>query len=93
MITLSKWYRLDNAAKIFPPSKNKYDAKIFRFSVSLKENVDKNILEQGNTIGSISEIYDSVLPTKGKGAFAQAWSVAEVFRILLDKQEDIKWEY
>ena len=46
MINLSKWYRLDNAAKIFPPSKNKYDAKIFRFSVSLKENVDKNILEQ-----------------------------------------------
>lgn len=46
MITLSKWYRLDNAAKIFPPSKNKYDAKIFRFSVSLKENVDKKILER-----------------------------------------------
>ena len=45
MIKLSKWYRLDNAAKIFPPSKNKYDAKIFRFSVSLKENIDKNILE------------------------------------------------
>ena len=42
---MSKWYRLDNAAKIFPPSKNKYDAKIFRFSVSLKENVDKKILE------------------------------------------------
>lgn len=42
---MSKWYRLDNAAKIFPPSKNKYDAKIFRFSVSLKENIDKNILE------------------------------------------------
>lgn len=46
MINLSKWYRLDNAAKIFPPSRNKYDAKIFRFSVSLKELVDKNILEK-----------------------------------------------
>ena len=43
---MSKWYRLDNAAKIFPPSKNKYDSKIFRFSVSLKENIDKSILEQ-----------------------------------------------
>ena len=41
---MSKWYKLDNAAKIFPPSKNKYDAKIFRFSVSLKEDVNKNIL-------------------------------------------------
>lgn len=46
MIKLSKWYRLDNAAKIFPPSKNKYDAKIFRFSVSLKENIDRKILEK-----------------------------------------------
>ena len=45
MITLSKWYRLDNAAKIFPPSKNKYDAKVFRFSVSLKESITKSILE------------------------------------------------
>ena len=51
-------------------------------------------LELGNTIGSICEIYDSVTPTRGKGAFAQAWSVAEIFRILLDnKQEDTKWEY
>mgnify|MGYP005782426899 CR=1 FL=1 len=44
MIKVSKWYRLDNAAKIFPPSKNKYDSKIFRFTVSLVENVDKDIL-------------------------------------------------
>lgn len=41
---MSKWYRLDNAAKLFPPSKNKYDSKIFRFTVSLVENVDKDIL-------------------------------------------------
>lgn len=38
-----------------------------------------------NTYGSICEIYDSVEPQKGKGAFAQAWSVAEVYRILLEK--------
>lgn len=43
---MSKWYRLDNAAKIFPPSRNKYDAKIFRFSCSLKENVDPDILSK-----------------------------------------------
>ena len=41
-------------------------------------------LTEGNTIGSISEIYDSVLPTHGKGAFAQAWSVAAIMEILLD---------
>ena len=41
-------------------------------------------LTKGNTVGSICEIYDSTNPSTGKGAFAQAWSVAEVFRILLD---------
>ena len=46
MIFLSKWYRLDNAAKIFPPSKNKYDPKIFRFSVSLKDDINPEVLQQ-----------------------------------------------
>jgi NRPS condensation-like uncharacterized protein len=41
-----KWYRLDNAAKIFPPTTDKYDTKTFRFSVSLKENVDGEILQK-----------------------------------------------
>ena len=47
-----------------------------------------NELVNGNTCGSISELYDSEESNKkknGKGAFAQAWSVAEVFRILLKK--------
>ena len=59
---MSKWYRLDNAAKIFPPSKNKYDSKIFRFSVSLKEEIDKNILEQA-LIKTLEEypIFKSIL--------------------------------
>ena len=41
---MNRWYRLDNAAKIFPPSKNKKDPKIFRFSVCLKENINANTL-------------------------------------------------
>ena len=48
-------------------------------------NTFTNELTNGNTIGSICEIYDSTTPSKGKGAFAQCWSVAEIFRILLDK--------
>ena len=44
-------------------------------------------LTKGNTVGSICEIYDSTNPSTGKGAFAQAWSVAEVFRILLDNAQ------
>ena len=42
-------------------------------------------MTKGNTIGSICEIYDSIGTPRGKGAFAQSWSVAEVFRIILNK--------
>lgn len=40
-------------------------------------------INDGGTVGSIPEIYDSKKPHMPKGAFAQAWSVAEVFRIIL----------
>ena len=37
--------------------------------------------------GSIPELFDSKTPFRGKGAISQAWSVAEILRILY--QEDI----
>jgi hypothetical protein len=40
----AKWSRLDNAAKIFPPSTTKDDTKVFRFSCELYEEVDAGIL-------------------------------------------------
>ena len=40
---------------------------------------------EGKTVGGLSELYDSTKPFESKGAFQQAWSVAEVFRIILDK--------
>ena len=39
-----RWYKLDNAAKIFPPTTDQYDTKTFRFCVALKEDIDKEIL-------------------------------------------------
>ena len=42
----------------------------------------KKEIDQRGCIGSISELYDSKMPFEPKGAFAQAWSVAEVFRII-----------
>jgi hypothetical protein len=41
----SKWSRLDNAAKIFPPTTTKDDTKVFRLSCELYENVDPEILK------------------------------------------------
>jgi hypothetical protein len=40
----AKWSRLDNAAKIFPPSTTKNDTRVFRFSCELYEDVDADIL-------------------------------------------------
>ena len=50
------------------------------------ENVTNTFIkemEDGQTVGSIPEIYDSREPHIPRGAFAQGWSVAEVFRIIL----------
>jgi NRPS condensation-like uncharacterized protein len=41
----AQWSRLDNAAKIFPPSTSKADTKVFRFSCELYEPVDPEILQ------------------------------------------------
>ena len=67
-------------------SKNKADRT--KFEEQLKEftaNVIKTFkieLNERGCIGSIAEIYDSKRPYEPKGAIAQAWSVAEVFRII-----------
>lgn len=45
----------------------------------------KKEMQETSCIGSISELYDSKKPQLPKGAFAQAWSVGEVFRIILGK--------
>ena len=42
---MKRWFRLDNAAKIFPPSSNKKDPKVFRFTCILKEEIEKDILQ------------------------------------------------
>ncbi|NLK39029.1 MAG: hypothetical protein GX303_02105 [Clostridiales bacterium] len=39
------WSRLDNAAKIFPPTSSRRDPRVFRFSCELYEQVDPEILQ------------------------------------------------
>ena len=53
------------------------------FKKKVKENFIKEFVE-GKTLGGISELYDSAKPFEAKGAYQQAWSVAEIFRIILD---------
>ena len=46
------WFKLDNAAKIYPASHSKYWSNLFRLSATLYEEVDLKVLEQAikNTI-------------------------------------------
>lgn len=39
------WWRLDNAAKIFPSTSSAHDSKVFRFFCELKEEVDPAALQ------------------------------------------------
>jgi NRPS condensation-like uncharacterized protein len=41
-----EWTKLDNAAKIFPPTSNERDTKVFRFVCELKDEIDSNILQE-----------------------------------------------
>lgn len=67
MIFLSKWYRLDNAAKIFPPSKSKKDPKIFRFSVTLFDEVKIDVLNKA--LNETLEEYPFLKSSLKKGIF------------------------
>ena len=78
----------DSFKKIVGAEKNKTEKqKLQKELEQFKHNVKNTFIkefEQGKTVGGISEIYDSCKPYESKGAFTQAWSVAEVFRIILD---------
>ncbi|HEX3038057.1 MAG TPA: alcohol acetyltransferase [Oscillospiraceae bacterium] len=41
-----KWYRLDNAANLFPSVTNLYNTSVYRVSVLLKEQIDRDILQK-----------------------------------------------
>ena len=53
------------------------------FKEEVRKTFVKELYERG-TIGTIAEIYDSKTPYIPRGTMAQAWSVAEVFRIIKD---------
>lgn len=41
-----RWKRLDHAAKIFPPTSNRQNTKVFRFSCSLYETIQEDKLQE-----------------------------------------------
>ena len=61
--------------------KSKLEEKLEVFVEKTTKTFEKEVSQRG-CIGSIAEIYDSVKPYDPKGAIAQAWSVAEILRIV-----------
>lgn len=64
--------------------KEEIQEKIDKFVAKTERTFKKELYENG-CIGSIAEIYDSKKPQLPKGAFAQCWSIAAIFRIILNK--------
>jgi len=65
--------------------KKELQEKYDKFVKGVKSTFEKEFKE-GKTIGGISELYDSKKPFESKGAIQQAWSIAEVFRIILENE-------
>lgn len=90
---LGQYYdTLKNMIKSAKNNKEKktLEDKLEKFRINVK-NTFWNEMTRGRTVGNISEIY-SVDNEKyiAEGTFAQAWSIAEIFRIIV--QEDKKYK-
>lgn len=77
---------LKNMIKVAKTKKEKDELqnKLDEFRKNVTETFSNDIYTNGCICG-ISELYDSKKPHLPKGAINQAWSVAEVFRIILGK--------
>ena len=64
--------------------KKELEEKIMLFK-SQTEKTFLNEMTTRGTLGTIGELYDSKPPYLPKGTMAQAWSVAEIFRIIYEK--------
>lgn len=64
--------------------KEEMEEEIQKLRMTTKMTFEREMYSR-SSIGTISEIYDSKEPYEARGAFAQAWSVAEVLRIIAKK--------
>lgn len=62
-----EWFKLDNAAKIYPSAKNSKWNAVFRVSVVLKEQVDPEILQEA--LGDVIKRYPSFSVVLKRGLF------------------------
>lgn len=77
---------LKNTLKVAKTVEDKkiWEDKLEKFIEKTTKTFQKELFENG-CMGGIAELYDSKKPQLPKGTINQAWSVAEVFRIILKK--------
>ncbi|MEZ5308644.1 MAG: amylo-alpha-1,6-glucosidase [Pyrinomonadaceae bacterium] len=66
---------VDSLRRTYPKGR-----KLKKLLKEIRSGLEDQLREQG--IGQLSEIYDGNEPHKPRGCFAQAWSVAEILRVL-----------
>ena len=64
---VKKWYKLDNAAKIFPPTVSKKDTKVFRVACEFYEDIEKDYLQ--DALNKTLEEYPLFKSSLKKGLF------------------------
>ena len=79
----------DALKNMISSAKNKTDKEALKkkledFKANVKTTFVKAFYNDG-LIGSLAELHDSKAPFLPKGAIAQAWSVSQIFRIILQK--------
>ncbi len=84
MKTKNKWFRLDNAAKIFPPTSTKRDPKVFRFACELTEEIDEDKLQIA--LDKTLELFPGFKTVLKQGLFWYFLEMVEV-RPLVEKEE------
>lgn len=84
---VKKWYKLDNAGKIFPPTSDKNDPKVFRFACELYEDVDKVILQ--NALDKTLEEFPMFLSSLKKGLFWYYLETSSIVPKVLEEENYI----
>ncbi len=77
---------LKNTIQVIKNSEERkvWQEKLDKFIDKTTKTFQKEIFTNG-CLGGIAELYDSAKPQLPKGTIHQAWSVAEVFRIILKR--------
>lgn len=82
-----EWTRLDNAAKIFPPTSNNKDTKVFRIVCELLEPVDSGILQQA--LDKTIEYFPWYKSVLRKGAFWYYFEGSNIRPIVEEESEPV----